>query len=220
VCGHCGARLATIACPTCFDMMFQGSRFCPHCGAAAVAWEPTPTPQLCPGCEHPLLRGQLGELVLHECDHCFGFWVDTHTFEHICRNAEQEALGLGLLGPPTPRSTQGVPGIRYVRCPQCRQLMHRVNFAQHSGVVVDVCRDHGTWFDADELHRIVHFIRTGGLDRARERQQAELADERRRLEATRRAYAPELPGAATGERPLFPEVIRATGGLLDRWLKR
>jgi hypothetical protein len=32
--------------------------------------------------------------------------------------------------------------------------MNRVNFAEYSGVVVDVCREHGTWFDADERQRI------------------------------------------------------------------
>ena len=42
--------------------------------------------------------------------------------------------------------------------------MNRVNFARCSGVIVDVCRGHGTWFDRDELSGIVQFIRGGGLE--------------------------------------------------------
>ena len=33
--------------------------------------------------------------------------------------------------------------------------MNRVQFANCSHVIVDVCKPHGTWFDRDELRRIV-----------------------------------------------------------------
>ena len=46
--------------------------------------------------------------------------------------------------------------------------MNRVNYAKRSGVVIDVCKAHGLWFDRDELRRILAFIASGGLDRARE----------------------------------------------------
>ncbi len=68
--------------------------------------------------------------------------------------------------------------VSYIACPVCKQLMNRVNFAHCSNVVVDVCRTHGTWFDRDELRRIVEFIRAGGLEMERDRQLAEL-DERK-----------------------------------------
>src|SRR5207248_2153983 len=71
--------------------------------------------------------------------------------------------------------------VRYVPCPECNQLMNRVNFARCSGVVVDVCKGHGTWFDHDELQQIVEFIRSGGLNVSREREKRELAEERERL---------------------------------------
>src|SRR5438270_5225233 len=35
-CQYCESKLATVACPSCFGMMFLGSKHCPHCGAAAV----------------------------------------------------------------------------------------------------------------------------------------------------------------------------------------
>ena len=65
--------------------------------------------------------------------------------------------------------------------------MNRVNFARISGVVVDVCKGHGTFLDPGELHAIVSFIHGGGLERARSRQLEDLREqEKRALEAERR----------------------------------
>lgn len=75
--------------------------------------------------------------------------------------------------------------------------MNRVNFANCSHVVVDVCTQHGTWFDRDELRRIVEFIRAGGLEAARERQIAELEEQRRRLNAAKVADAFASPARSS-----------------------
>jgi len=74
-----------------------------------------------------------------------------------------------------------VPTVRYVPCPLCAKLMNRINFGKRSGVVVDSCAKHGTWFDGDELRRVVEFVRDGGLDRARAIEKEQLEDVRRRL---------------------------------------
>jgi hypothetical protein len=55
-------------------------------------------------------------------------------------------------------------------------MMNRVNFGRLSGAIVDVCRGHGTYLDPGELHRIVEFIRSGGLERARQRRLEELRE--------------------------------------------
>jgi Zn-finger nucleic acid-binding protein len=115
-------------------------------------------------------------------------WVDAGTFDRICTDRERQSAVLGSA------STMFRPGqrnlemkVQYVRCPVCAELMHRVNFAKCSGIIVDVCKGHGTWFDRDELQHIVEFIRTGGLDLSREKEKAELEAARRRLEAARSA---------------------------------
>ena len=41
--------------------------------------------------------------------------------------------------------------------------MNRRNFGRTSGVIVDCCGAHGTWFDADELERVGKFVAAGGL---------------------------------------------------------
>jgi Zn-finger nucleic acid-binding protein len=39
-----------------------------------------------------------------------------------------------------------------------------------SGIVLDWCREHGTWLDRGELQKIITFIKNGGLRKARERE--------------------------------------------------
>ena len=57
--------------------------------------------------------------------------------------------------------------MRYLPCVVCRDMMTRRNFAQVSGVILDVCRAHGVWLDHSELEKVLAFIRDGGLDRSR-----------------------------------------------------
>lgn len=42
--------------------------------------------------------------------------------------------------------------------------MHRVMWGSHSGVVVDRCDNHGTWYDARELDKVREFVALGGIE--------------------------------------------------------
>jgi hypothetical protein len=48
----------------------------------------------------------------------------------------------------------------------CKQPMNRRHYGRTSGVIVDMCRDHGIWFDADELTRILAWLHAGGAVQA------------------------------------------------------
>ena len=217
-CAHCGARLACISCPACFGMMFQSSKFCPHCGGPSAQWDGEDSQRQCPACFTSMLKGNLRGIPLHECGKCYGLWLDTATFERICRDAEQQAAVIGA-GPSMGAAVPLGP-VRYVRCPQCRELMHRMNFAHCSGVIVDVCRAHGTWFDANELHRIVQFIRDGGLDRSRAKEKAELVEAQRRLRAARMGSqsVPAASGSSGEGAGAIVEVVNAAAELIFHFL--
>jgi len=184
-CGHCGARLATVACPSCFGMMFIGEKFCSHCGAMAQRQETEDgKKETCPRCKTEMNAVVIGKSHLHECPHCEGVWVDGDTLHQICEDQEEQAAVLGVAS--TVSHSEGVvleQKIRYIPCPICGQLMNRVNFANCSNVIVDVCREHGTWFDRDELRRIVEFIRGGGMMKSREAELSRL-EERKNLIST------------------------------------
>ena len=200
-CNYCGARLATIACASCFGMMFIGSKHCPRCGAAAgQRAEADLPPRKCPRCTIEMHSVTLGATTIRECERCLGLWVDVPSFEKICADREQQAAALGAASPAPTKLVQDADPVRYVPCPECKQLMNRINFARCSGVVVDICKGHGTWFDREELSRIVEFIRGGGLDAARAREKAALEEERRSLETlTRTGGRPSILGFAESD---------------------
>lgn len=183
-CSFCDARLATVACPKCFAMMFVGSLHCSRCGArAARAADVEAGARRCPRCREELDAVAVGSASLRECARCDGMWVDVGSFEQIIAEREEQSAVLGAAS-IVPKQAAGLTEsskVRYVPCPECEQLMNRVNFARCSGIVVDVCKGHGTWFDRDELHQIVEFIRGGGLEDSRAREKRELEEERQKL---------------------------------------
>jgi Zn-finger nucleic acid-binding protein len=135
-----------------------------------------------------MLSIRIGGEAMRECEHCSGLWVEVAAFERICTSREQQSAVLGAAstvpGHAVDLSTEPIQ-VRYVPCPQCGQLMNRINFAHCSGVIVDVCRGHGTWFDRDELREIVEFIRAGGLELSRQKEKRVIEFERQELERDR-----------------------------------
>ena len=127
----------------------------------------------------------IGSEEVRECGKCHGLWIEVAAFEKICASREQQAvvLGMGMASPAPANDLRDSNKVSYVPCPECEHLMNRINFARCSGVIVDVCKGHGTWFDQDELSRIIEFIRAGGLEVKRAREKAEIEEERRRLRA-------------------------------------
>jgi Zn-finger nucleic acid-binding protein len=170
-CEYCHARLATIGCPKCFGLVFIGSKHCPHCGSdVAQAADRDAQPLACPRKCGNMRAVRFGGADMYTCDTCNGLWVDTATLERLIadRLKPSPMLGSGIATPPVARVKLEV--VQYAPCPVCKSLMNRLNFAHSSGVIVDVCTSHGTWFDADELRRVLEFISSGGLEAARARE--------------------------------------------------
>jgi Zn-finger nucleic acid-binding protein len=129
----------------------------------------------------------VADSLLDECRRCGGVWVESKVFESLVKNRDQQARLEAAAGPEItledrrPAPSHGAPPSRspreYIPCPDCRQLMNRKNFGNISGVLVDICKSHGIWFDTGELGRIVKFVMRGGLVEARHRQLAELERE-------------------------------------------
>ena len=190
LCKFCSSRLATIACPSCFGMIFVGSKHCPRCGAAAVVPQTTDTEKTkCPRCKVGMKSVVIGSTNVSECEQCLGLWLNVASFEKICAEREQQAAVLGAASPAPAHSVRETSKVNYVPCPQCSQLMNRINFARCSGVIVDICKGHGTWFDREELSRIVEFIRGGGLEESRNREKEQIKEERMKLLEEQRVAA-------------------------------
>jgi Zn-finger nucleic acid-binding protein len=209
-CAYCRARLAAVTCASCFAPMFDGTAFCPKCGAARgrVDTEGSTTP--CPACKGELSHVAVGSVTMLECRRCDGVWADAATFEQMCTSSESRAAVLHRAPSAPPPAPQRV---RYRPCVRCGKMMNRVNFGRHSGTIVDVCRGHGTFLDAGELHAIVTFIHEGGLERTRQQEVEELKEQQRRLAAAQnhplRPHAPVELGSAGWDSTALAEFLKA-----------
>jgi len=99
------------------------------------------------------------------CDACHGVWVD-HAEEKQALKIKPEVFSMDELirlrkhyAPLGRRET-----VRYVPCPVCKQLMNRKIWGSYSGVVVDICSEHGSWYDAKEIEKVREYIVLGGVE--------------------------------------------------------
>jgi Zn-finger nucleic acid-binding protein len=143
-----------------------------------------------------LVERAFGEIAIESCRVCRGSFLDTVSFEKVIRaRGENGAFDL----PPDPPASAGrsTDVAAYVRCPDCRNLMNRHNYARISGVIVDICRAHGIWFDRDELRQLLEFAKAGGLERSKKREIEELEEKRRTLAAeVKRARSADIYAAS------------------------
>jgi len=211
-CAYCHIALHPVRCPWCFAWTYAEARDCPGCGAKSEAPAAGSAPLPCPTCKEPLSARKLDRARLAGCMRCGGVWAEASSFQVICEDRSTQAayLGEGSVLPRPETSDPSLSPVMYRPCPGCGELMNRFNFANCSGVILDACKPHGVWFDADELRRIVSFIRGGGLDMARAKEMQQLALERKRFEKGEREDERLAHGISMGS----PESVAAARGLL------
>ncbi len=119
----------------------------------------------CPKCSLPLITQVLEEGSVDHCEKCSGVWVNVIDEKKVLEIRPEmfsidELRRLRSLYKPF----WNAQDTRYVPCPDCGQLMNRKVWGSHSGVIVDVCRDHGTWFDVGEVEKIREYVKLGGIE--------------------------------------------------------
>lgn len=184
-CPQCGTVVFTRRCAACFDLNAVGDRNCRRCGTLLPVETNTARPARlpCPGCGARMTPRSTGGALFDECDHCGGLWLAPATIDQMATQAQTRAYLKPFDPPPkaTPSSGAGTGGILYRRCPQCDKPMNRTGYAIGSGVVLDLCKSHGTYFDNGELTRVFSFIESGGLEKANRREAENLKNEIRDL---------------------------------------
>ena len=121
---------------------------------------------------------------MYECASCASVWLGSDTFMQLCQDREERGAVASIVAGPASVGVVPTAGanVRYVHCPICTKVMNRENFGRQSGVVIDVCKSHGVWFERGELRSVLVFIDGGGLERARIRDQARKIQEHVSLE--------------------------------------
>jgi len=125
----------------------------------------TKTRAICPKCNVGLTAKVFRELELDFCPSCSGIWLDTLEFKQLSSEKDvysDPSISINFV-PDPPDNTAG-----YYQCVRCDQFMNRVNFRKISGILVDICGDHGAWLDDNELTRLRSFVAGGGIDKAQD----------------------------------------------------
>lgn len=199
VCLGCGERVSATepcACAALGASPYREAEVVPHGG--------------CPRCTGLLVAEDYADTPLDECVSCAGIFVEGWILDRLVA-ARDARISLAISLPARPLHREAA--VRYLKCPRCSTQMNRKIFGRSSGVVVDVCKQHGMWFDSGELAAVIEFIESGRFERAKQREQQEKADEARRLRGQR-------VGAISGEAPdslrvdLAGEFVRA---LVEWW---
>jgi Zn-finger nucleic acid-binding protein len=231
-CSHCGGTLTLherdlhTVCPGCLTRISDRASFCHHCALPIVpeAVVGETTALACPACgQGTCLTGRQFasfELTVSECGTCAGLWLSASVLEVLEGNAREEVsmdeaahvAGEHVAGKPLARR---VPqqGRLYRPCPVCQKLMNRANYGRRSGVIVDRCKQHGVWFDDDELARALRWIRQGGARASAVRDE----EDRRQRERLARMNRPVMGGIDESWRaehhwPSFLEALTRFGG--------
>jgi Zn-finger nucleic acid-binding protein len=103
---------------------------------AAVASPPTAHAAHCPRCPADLVVRDEDGVVVAACPSHHGLFV---THRALVALVDTAAMGPPALDAPA------------VPCPRCAEPMTARTFGRDASIVVDVCEQHGTWFDAGEL---------------------------------------------------------------------
>lgn len=149
-------------CKTSFEAGSYRDELCPGCGALVPV-----SVRLCPLCTLPFERRDVDGVVFDECTQCGGVFLDHQTHKRVFDDktlARAEALVATVAHDANTPST-GRPALA---CPACADLMERKLSDSGAGVVLDVCADHGTFFEAGKLPAIVTFVRKAAARSAAE----------------------------------------------------
>ncbi len=115
--------------------------------------------EACPRCGSKLDAIHHERGLALDCSDCGGQFAEHSLLKDLLRSR----VRVGALMKSRPRKVELSMGpVKYLPCPQCGEFMNRRNFGGTSGVVVDVCHVHGTWFDAGELAAVLAFVESGG----------------------------------------------------------
>lgn len=152
--------------------------------------EPADEPLWCPDCNAELLTTSRADYTVERCFN-HGIWLPWNQAHGLLgdlialrESAEDEELIPGPRGSPThekwpeldetieflsaleqtPSSSTQEGLVR--KCPACRETMR---LSYQLGVEVDVCQQHGVWFDRGELKAYVKAVRTRASVREKER---------------------------------------------------
>ncbi len=142
--------------------------------------------RICPICHTQMKTINVGKklpLYIERCDSCYGIFFDIGELETMIESSVKGSRNVDLIKlAQISEHPRHIDIVTYRKCPVCQKMMQRKNFMKRSGVITDVCREHGVWLDSGELRHIMEWVKTGGMKRAKvENRSKEAQDAKRKV---------------------------------------
>lgn len=107
----------------------------------------------CPHCRKRLVTAEIQGVSLSGCTGCGGIWIDNESARKVLAAPERV---YGELASRAAANARGGTRAAHPICAECPGTLDRTS-AQ--GIELDVCPEHGTWFDAHELRQLTAALR-------------------------------------------------------------
>jgi Zn-finger nucleic acid-binding protein len=108
----------------------------------------------CPRCRKRLVTANVKDVALNGCVGCGGIWIENASARRVLSDPETIFADMATRAGENAqaRATQAEERT----CPECPAILDKVRV---HGIDLDVCNEHGTWFDAYELAQLVRVLR-------------------------------------------------------------
>jgi Zn-finger nucleic acid-binding protein len=97
--------------------------------------------------------------VVDACTHCGGLFIDLAATQELMRAFDRDLVSIATTIGIGKGEVVG-PGVilRDLACPRCSGRLHPLELPGAS-LEIDICGEHGTWFDANELPKVARAYR-------------------------------------------------------------
>ena len=116
----------------------------------------------CPKCNQTLTGIDYEGVHVEVCPGCGGDFLSADELEHIMqarenRFTEQECIAAAQAAKITETPQKSIN--RVLKCPECGQPTHAVNYGDDSGIIIDKCSGcGGVWADKGELDKLDEIV--------------------------------------------------------------
>ncbi len=128
--------------------------------------------RICPVCHIQMQTINVGKklpLYIERCESCYGIFFDLNELEAMIENSVKGSRNVDLIKlAKISEHPRHVDIIVYRKCPVCEKTMQRKNFMGRSGVITDLCVEHGVWLDSGELRHLMEWVKTGGIEKIKD----------------------------------------------------
>lgn len=108
----------------------------------------------CPRCRKRLFTAKVKDVELSACGGCGGIWIENASARRVLADPEPIFAEMATRAGNNAQARETHAEDRV--CPECPAVLDKT---RAHGLELDVCEEHGTWFDAFELAMLVRLLR-------------------------------------------------------------